>query len=421
MAKKKPRSNMKLLLLLLLLIPIGLVTYFVFIDEPTQYQIQADDPITPMNEEIVIELPPIEEVFDLAVPIPTFEPLQVAITPVITTTNDLGVSVTTRGDRTFLQDITGLDITISGQPDVTYNMGTINIDMEVDTGLLPPDEFGVSGALARSCWASHILRNGEMLNTASQFAVPNPTFGIGSFGCANYVIGGASPTELVNIFDNSQIGEIIIDSGATTLEFILERFSVSLNVEDPITLAFDPLTFTQFNLTNSIKVYEASFQNNPIIIINETIPENATEIIVEEVVMEDLPFNPCPDVLFDSISFLFPTNEISGTTALWDKTPVDFFDIINIDVRNNRNCDLDIAIGSKWRAVTGQLFVSEIAQINIITNQTIPFRSIAFDADMDCAGTSCSGQEIQWCFFGQVSTTDPVEIINEFCGKKFFR
>jgi len=464
MAKKKSRSNKKLLLLLLLLIPIGFVTYFVLIDEPTQYQVQADDPVTPtINEEIVIELPPIEEVFDLAVPIPEFDvPIEISFTPIITITDSLGVEDVVRGETTFLQALTGLDIIQVGIPDKTFDNGKLKIELEFDTGnIFSREIFLVKPSLD----VVTIESGGTFTNT---FAVPPKTSQgtdvISVIGIETQTpdcslelpcIIGTSTGGIftINIFE-SPIGDIPQGESITT-NFILTQLDVNISEDIPVgipeldptpmpvivdpPLQEEPLLIVEvfqpiipqdtqtriepvnFALVGSTQIYSVTFANVDLIVELVEQMVNTTEIVVEEIIVEDIPNNPCPDVKFDSISFLFPTNEISGTTALWDKTPVDFFDIINIDIRNNRNCDLDIAIGSKWRAVTGQLFISDIAQINILTNQTIPFRSIAFDASLDCGVGSCSGLEIQWCFFGQVSTTDPVEIINEFCGKKFFR
>ena len=159
--------------------------------------------------------------------------------------------------------------------------------------------------------------------------------------------------------------------------------------------------------------------DDPIIIINETDP-----IIVEEVIPEeDTAFLPCPSVETDSISILFPSLGVSLTTALWDKIIIDgkSHDIINVDIRNNRNCDITLAVGSQWQRVTGQIFKSDIEEFTVVTNGTKPFSSIPFDGTIDCNAGSCAGQEIQWCFIAKATVDDVTEIVDPFCGKKFYR
>jgi len=451
-----------------------LILGFVFVvDEPTQIVIQAENPATPEVEEIAITLPTIEEIFDLEVPIPDFNiPIEISFTPIITTTDSNGIEDVARGETTFLQALKGLEIIQVGVPDKTFDNGNLKIELEFDTGnIFPMEIFVVKPKLD-----TVTIESGSTF--LSQFTIPpkekQKRFAEG--GDVITVIGLEIPTpdctlELpciigtstggiftISIFD-SPIGALPQGESITS-NFILTDLEVnisediSLFIDDPPiledilpTLPPEPPLQTQeepfpdllsivtgdtetqtriepvnFALVEPTQIYSVTFSNVALateVIIEEQIL-NVTEVVVEEIIVEDVPNNPCPDVKFDSISYLFPSNEVSGTTALWDKT-VEGFDIINVDVRNNRNCDLDIAIGSKWRAVTGQVFTSDISQINILTNQTIPFRSIAFDSDSDCAGFTCAGQEVQWCFFGQVSTTDPVEIIDEFCGKKFFR
>ena len=439
-----------------------LILGFVFVvDEPTQIVIVAENPATPEIEEVVITLPTIEEVFDLQVPIPDLNiPIEISFTPIITTTDSNGIEDVVRGETTFLQALTGLEIIQVGVPDKTFDNGNLKIELEFDTGnIFPMEIFVVKPKLDTVT----IESGGTFL---SQFTIPpkekQKRFAEG--GDVISVIGLEIPTpdctlELpciigtstggiftISIFD-SPIGALPQGESITS-NFILTDLEVNISedialfIDDPpiledilAALPLDILTEAilpedtqtriepvNFALVEPTQIYSVTFSN--VALATEVIIEkqilNVTEVVVEEIIVEDIPNNPCPDVKFDSISYLFPSNEISGTTALWDKT-IEGFDIINVDVRNNRNCDLDIAIGSKWRAVTGQVFTSDISQINILTNQTIPFRSIAFDSATACAGFTCAGQEISWCFFGQVSTTDPVEIIDEFCGKKFYR
>jgi len=448
----------------LIAVMLFLVFGFVFItDEPLVIQVtdEVDFQVCP---------PYCDEAF-FEIPLPEFDvPIEITFRPIITTTDSNGVEDVTRGELTFLQAISGLEIIQVGVPDKTFDNGNLKIELEFDTGnIFPMEIFLVKPKLDTVT----IESGGTFL---SQFTIPpkekQKRFAEG--GDVITVIGLETVTPdctlqlpciigtstggifTISIFD-SPIGAFPEGESITT-NFILtelevnisEDIDVGIGLPDPIIFPLperiDPPLQTQddpfvellsvvqgdspptriepvnFKLAEPTQIYSITFSN--VAVATEVIIEqqilNATEVVVEEIIVEDIPNNPCPDVKFDSISYLFPTTEISGTTALWDKT-VEGFDIINVDVRNNRNCDLDIAIGSKWRSITGEVFVSDISQINILTNQTLPFRSLPFDSDTACAGFSCAGQEIQWCFFGQVSTTDPIEIIDEFCGKKFYR
>jgi len=439
----------------LITVMLFLVFGFVFItDEPLV--IQVTDEV-----DLMICPPYCDEAF-LEIPLPEFDvPIEITFRPIITTTDSNGVEDVTRGELTFLQAISGLEIIQVGVPDKTFDNGNLKIELEFDTGnIFPMEIFVVKPKLDTVT----IESGGTFL---SQFTIPpkekQKRFAEG--GDVITVIGLETVTPdctlqlpciigtstggifTISIFD-SPIGAFPEGESITT-NFILTELEV--NISEDISIGISPIELenipipqpepfvellsvvqgdmtqtriepVNFKLAEPTQIYSITLSN--VAVATEVIIEqqilNATEVVVEEIIVEDVPNNPCPDVKFDSISYLFPTTEISGTTALWDKT-AEGFDIINVDVRNNRNCDLDIAIGSKWRSITGEVFVSDISQINILTNQTLPFRSLPFDSDTACAGFSCAGQEIQWCFFGQVSTTDPIEIIDEFCGKKFYR
>ena len=121
---------------------------FVFlVDEPTQIVIVPDDPFTPEDEEIVIELPPIEDILDLEVPIPEFEPRTLSMTPIVTTTDDLGVSTTIRGETTFLSSLLGFDITLTGVEGQTFDDGRLKIELEFVTDKTTDEPILVSGEL----------------------------------------------------------------------------------------------------------------------------------------------------------------------------------------------------------------------------------------------------------------------------------
>ncbi len=433
---------------------------FVFlVDEPTQIVIVPDDPFTPEDEEIVIELPPIEEIFDLEVPIPTFDPIQISLTPIITTTDSLGVEDVIRGETTFLQAITGLDIIqVGGGTDKTFDNGNIKIELEFDTGnIFPMEIFLVKPSLD----VVTIESGGKFL---SVFTVPPKT----SQGTdVISVIGIESQTpdctlELpciigtstggiftINIFD-SPIGAFPLGETITT-NFILTQLNVNISedqlvgIEDPELLPTPMPSLTldilqpiipqdtqtriepvNFKLSEPTQIYSVTFANVDLIVelVEQTV--NATEIVVEEVVTEDTPFVPCPlPVKTDSISILFPSIGISGTSDLWDKITIDekVHDIINVDIRNNRNCDLTLAVGSQWQRVNGEILKSDIETFLVPTNSTQPFASIPFDGNVDCLSGSgtCSGQEITWCFIAKATVDDVTEIVPQFCGKKFYR
>lgn len=458
MAKKKSKSKKKLLLLLLLLIPIGLTIYFVLIDEPTQYQIQPDDPVTPEDEEIVIELPPIEEIIGLEVPIPELDvPIEISLTPIITLTDSLGVEEVIRGETTFLQALTGLDIIqVGGGTDKTYDNGNIKIELEFDTGnIFPKEIFLVKPSLETIT----IESGGKFLFV---FTVP-PKTSQGTDVISVIGIEAQTPDctlELpciigtstggiftVTIFD-SPIGDFPLGETITT-DFFITKLEVNisedqvLGIEDPEFLPTPmpslPLDILQpiipqdtqtrtdpvdFALAERTQIYSVTFTNVDLVVelVEQTV--NATEIVVEEVVTEDTPFVPCPlPVKLDSISILFPSIEFSGTNALWDKIIIDekIHDIINVDIRNNRNCELTLAVGSEWKRVTGQIFKSDIETFLVPTNGTLPFKSIPFDGTIDCNAGSCGGLEIQWCFIAKATVDDVTEIVDPFCGKKFYR
>ncbi len=434
-----------------------------------------------VNEPLIIEVtedfdleicPPYCDEAFLEIPIPEFDvPIEITFRPIITTTDSNGVEDVIRGELTFLQAISGLTVIQVGVPEKTFENGNLKIELEFETGnIFSREIFGVKPAVSiigndgipiptiipSKEKQTPRLEGGSVISVIGlEIAIPDCNV---ELPC---IIGGTSDGIFtINIFDSAilegqqrgvsgfvdpnVIGQQKFDFILTTLEVnIQDDFAVGIGLPDLISFPLpeplpvsDPLpellsivlpedTQTriepaEFVLAESVQIYSVTFAN--VELATELIMHsvNATEVVIEEVIVEDIPNSPCPDVKFDSISYLYPTDEISGTTTILNQTPEDF-DFANVDVRNNRNCDLDIAIGSKWRSTTGEVFVSDISQINILTNQTIPFRSLPFDSNTACAGFTCSGQEIEWCFFGQVSTTDPIEIIDEFCGKKFYR
>jgi hypothetical protein len=431
---------------------------FVFlVDEPTQIVIVPDDPFTPEDEEIVIELPPIDDFLDFEVPIPQFDPIEISLTPIITTTDSLGVEDVVRGETTFLQAF-GLDLIQVGVPDKTFDNGNIKIELEFDTGnIFPMEIFFVKPSLD----VVTIESGGTFTNT---FAVP-PKTSQGTDVITVIGIQAQTPDctlELpciigtstggiftINIFE-SPIGDIPLGESITT-NFILTQLDVNISedkvvgIEDPALLPTPlpslPLAITEaiipidtdtriepvnFILTQPTQLYSVTFANEDLVIELVEQIVNATEIVVEEVVTEDIPFVPCPlPVKTDSISILFPSIGVSGTSALWDKILIDdkLHDIINVDIRNNRNCDLTLAVGSQWQRVTGEIFKSDIETFIVSTNSTQPFSSIPFDGSVDC-GTpagNCAGLEIQWCFIAKATVDDVTEIVDPFCGKKFYR
>jgi len=372
---------------------------FVFlVDEPTQIVIVPDDPQTPENEEIVIELPPIGDIIDLEVPIPTFEARTVSITPVITLIDDLGNMDVTRGETTFLTSFTGFEITKAGT-DATYDNGRLMIDLEFDTDTTDP-------LILRGSYLLEVDPHGLFVRT---LLPPTGT------------VNGLATIEIYS----SRIDQIVTMDGENKLGFTLT--SLNLDVQQDVVEAplLSPIIIPEFTLLDPVIIYNVTFNNAQTIMVEEQIV-NGSDIVIVEEVTEDTPFVPCPlPVKDDSISILFPSIGVSGTSALWDKILIDdkLHDIINVDIRNNRNCDLTLAVGSQWQRVTGEIFRSDIETFIVPTNSTQPFSSIPFDGSVDC-GTpagNCAGLEIQWCFIAKATVDDVTEIVDPFCGKKFYR
>jgi len=385
---------------------IGIMAFLVFgilfiaPDEPTQIQIQADDPATPEDEEIVLDIPTIDQIIGLEVPIPEFEPREISITPVITTTDDNGVADVMRGETSFLQALTGFTITQVGDPDKTFDNGRLKIEIEVDV---------------QNPEATNRISTDHLLFTVFNDDLTTKALTVGIPTGGNLVNG----TFLAKLFD-ARIDQIVKEDGESKFDFILERFNVAFLPESIDTIPFSLIITPDFGLVNATQIYSVTFNQSPTEIIIETQEVNGTDIVIVEEVIEDIPNVPCLDVKFDSVSFLSPTVEVSGTNNFFTGTP-EGLDQTHIDVRNNRNCDLDIALGSKWVSTTGEVFISDLEDITILTNATIPFKSILFDSTDGCAGFKCAGLKVTSCFIGQVSTTNPIEIIDQLCGNKFFR
>jgi len=448
----------------LIAVMLFLVFGFVFItDEPLV--IQVTDEV-----DLMICPPYCDEAF-LEIPLPEFDvPIEITFRPIITTTDSNGVEDVIRGELTFLQAISGLEIIQVGVPDKTFDNGNLKIELEFDTGnIFPMEIFLVKPSLDTVT----IESGGTFL---SQFTIPpkekQKRFAEG--GDVITVIGLETVTPdctlqlpciigtstggifTISIFD-SPIGAIPQGETITT-NFILTKLEVNISEDidvgiglpDPIIFPlpepFDPPLQTQddpfvellsvlqgdspqpriepvnFELAEPVQIYSVTFANVQFIsepfIVEQTV--NATEVVIEEVIVEDIPNTPCFETKFDSISYLFPTVEISGTDDFWGTT-AEGLDQNSVDVRNNRNCDLGIALGSKWVSATGEIFISDLEDITILTNATIPFKSVVFDSNDGCGGFACAGLKVTSCFIGHVSTTDPIEVIDDFCGNKFFR
>ena len=386
LAVLRSRTTGIILIAIMLFLIIGVVFTF---NEPTIVQLTDDIQIQvcpPLCDEFI------GEAIGLEVPLPEFAPRTLIMTPIITTTDDQGKKDVIRGEGSFLQKITGLAITKAGT-EATFDNGRLKIDLEIETDLEEEKQISLLGNLM-------IKQDVDVIIDTLPISAVGLTSG--------------------KIFTSTIYDERIdsfVQDGMQNYEFIV----------NDLTITFD---LNEFQLASPTSVYQVTFTKEtvppvpPLVVptIELTIDTqlvNFTQPEIIQIVEVDTPNVTCPDVKYDSVTFLFPSVAISGTTNLWNKTP-EGFDIINIDLRNNRNCDLDVAIGSKWRSTAGTQFSSKLTDIKIPTNGTIPFKSIPFDSNTEC-GQSCAGLEIQWCFFGQVSTTDPVEIIKEFCGKKYYR
>jgi len=387
--------------------------FFFGFNEPTSIQV---------NEETdIVVCPPFCDEPIFQIPVPDFAPKTIEMTPIISVIDNEGIVTSVRGETTLLQRLVGFDIAEISIGQQFFQDGTLLIDLEFNT--LTSDELQAEQQII----ASGTIQSIEI--RLSDLDVPENSVNL-PFGTQGSTTAGIF---LANILDTRIDALVPNISGTFNYQFLLLDLSLDVKPvlsQDVPTQFILPTTVVQCvtapcpPVTNPVLLGEVTFESrlpnfitDPIIRINETEP-----IPIIQVVEEDTPFLPCPTIKFDSITFLFPTQEISGTTALWDKITIDTIvhDIINVDVRNNRNCDLQIGLGTQWRSVTGQIFTQELALSTIQTNATVPFRSIPFDGRADCSG-SCAGLEIQWCFIGQVSETDPTEIVDDFCGKKFFR
>ncbi len=380
----------------LLLVMGFLIFGLVFLGEPTQIVIIPNNPMTPEDEEVVITIPTFPP--DFGIPLPTFEPETLSVTPIVTLIDDLGNKDVTRGETTFLSQFTGFSITRAGT-NATYDNGRIQIDLEFETDTTEP-----------------------IIISGTYFLQVDP---VGFF-----VRTGLSQTETVDgiatiqIYD-VRIDQVVTEDGENKLGYVLESLNVFFRQSEiPQVPQLSPILIPDFGLQSPVVIYNVTFNNAQSIIVEEQIVNSSGIEIVQDVTV-DTPFVPCPlPVLSDSVSLLFPTVDVSGTIDLWNKTPEpDNFDIINIDIRNNRNCDLTLAIGSQWQRVNGEILKSEIEEFLIPTNSTIPLSSLPFDSESDCIqGTgSCSGQEITWCFIAKATVDDVTEIVDPFCGKKFYR
>lgn len=412
-----------------LLVIMGFLLFgFIFVaDEPIQVVIIPDDPFTPEDEEIVIEIPPIDQIIDLEVPIPEFEPRSISMTPIITTTDDLGVSTTLRGETTLLEGLLGFDITLTGVEGQTFDDGRLKIELELITDASTDGFITVVGELEIFSPATTEVPEGLAVIQVCPPQCGNILLSTDTFSDTGLTVASIFATEIYNDRIDSLISQNQVD-GSYLARFQLSELDIIFDNQQFVlpTTEVQCITTPCPPVTEPLVIYELAYTIsgfNQIVIDEQIIPMNATEAPIEQVVEEDTSFIPCPDVKDDSISFLFPTDEVSGTTKLWDKIIIDekSHDIINVDIRNNRNCDLTLAIGSQWQRVNGQIFKSDIEEILMLTNSTIPFQSIPFDGTVDCNAGTCSGQEIQWCFIAKATVDDVTEIVDPFCGKKFYR
>ncbi len=421
---KKKGSQRKILIIVIALMIAFPVVYLILFNEPTAIQVTEET-------DIIFPAPP--EIFEIPFEPepPTFEPREIRMTPIVVLTDDSGNEVTTRGETTILQQFTGLDISVQGVPDVTYNDGRIRIMLEFFADKTIDSQISIVGDMDIFSPA-----NVEVPEGTAVIQVCPPR--CGEFLLRNVIInengvteGGFFVTEIYNDrmdslttqvqFDGTYLAKFVINNLA--IGFDMEEFRLPTTEVQCVTTPCPPLTLPLeiyrlfYTFTGISPIIEE------IIVENQTIPMNATEAPIEQVVEEDTPFVPCPDVKDDSITFLFPSVGVSGTSALWDKIIIDgkSHDIINVDIRNNRNCDITLAVGSQWQRVTGQIFKSDIEEFTVVTNGTKPFSSIPFDGTIDCNAGSCAGQEIQWCFIAKATVDEVTEIVDPFCGKKFYR
>ncbi len=412
----------------LILIMGFLIFGLVFLDEPTQIVIIPDDPMTPEDEEVVIEIPPIP---DFEVPLPDFEPRTLSMTPLVTTTDDLGVSTTIRGETTFLSGLLGFDITLTGVEGQTFDDGRLQIELEFVTDTTTDGIISVIGELEVFSPATPELPEGLAVIQICPPQCGNILIRTDQFSDSGQTAGGIFVTQIYNdridslvdpnLFDGSYLARFQLSE--LNIGFDNQQFVLATTEEEQVMLS------APTQVTEPLVIYELAYTIsgfNEIVIDEQTIPSNATEAPIEQVVEEDTPFVPCPlPVLDDSISILFPSIGVSGTSDLWDKITIDekVHDIINVDIRNNRNCDLTLAVGSQWQRVNGEILKSEIETFLVGTNSTQPFASIPFDGNVDCLSGSgtCSGQEITWCFIAKATVDDVTEIVDPFCGKKFYR
>lgn len=403
--------------IIVLIMAFGLIFFFGF-NEPTAIAIN--------DETDVIICPPICDEPFLEIPIPTFEGDTIEMTPIITVVDDTGFETSIRGETTLLQRLVGLEIVSISIGERSYKNGNLFIDLELNarTG----DELQTEQQIMLKGTIQSVEQNLSDLDVPENSV--NVPFATQGSTTAGILVSRILDTRIDALVPNQSgtfsydflLLDLTLDvkrvsSQDTPTQFVLPTIDVQC-VTTPCPPLTNPVLLGTATFDATSLTIEAPI-DDPLIIINETEP-----IIVEEVIPEeDTPFLPCPSVEDDSISILFPSLGVSLTTALWDKIIIDgkSHDIINVDIRNNRNCDITLAVGSQWQRVTGQIFKSDIEEFTVVTNGTKPFSSIPFDGTIDCNAGSCAGQEIQWCFIAKATVDDVTEIVDPFCGKKFYR
>jgi len=360
-----------------LIVIMGILIFgIVFVDEPLSVQITDDFDLEicpPYCIPAIIPIPP-----------PTFEPKIILMTPIFTTIDDLGNEDVKRGQGTFLEEIAGFTIT-SPFTNATFDNGILLIDLEFDTQSFEQNTISVIGILdlEKVTFFPPPDVTCDALDSILSDTCPPPPAGSGIefelqesilFSSIGITQDGIFTT---NIFDRRI--DSFAESGTNNYDFVIKDTTIQFS-------------FAEFQLLFPARIGGVTFTNQ---IVGSEIVDldvNGTDIVIVEDVIEDISFVPCPlPVLSDSISILFPSIEISGTNDIWDKTS-EGFDIINVDIRNNRNCDLTLAIGSQWQRVNGEILKSEIEEFLVPTNSTIPLSSIQFDSESDCivGSGSCS-------------------------------
>lgn len=339
-----------------------LIIAFLFgFNEPTQI---GDIPICP---------PFCDEPFSDAVgfdtKVPTFDERTIAITPIITLTNDDGQDTTFSGKTTFFTPFA-----ISTPEAVgTFDDGRLKIDLNFETDTQRDEEIIYTGTLT-------ILNNGNMTD---QLDVSDNGF--------------TENAEFLTTIFNDKVNTFVTESGKNRISFVLDMI-----------LVFDEVTWD----ISDYQVYTATFNNQDQTTIED---QNTGEGEANEVPPEDdNPLQNCSDKRFDSISPLFPTTEVSGFSGASQVIQIENgMTTINVEMRNNRNCILEVYHELNIDD-SGTIIHTDSFDMMYPAMTQLPVKIGSFDE------STVQGNLYVWCVETLRSQTDREDVAGSFCGVKIF-